>query len=467
MRMTNQKGSPFSSIFEISKTLKSLKGISVSSFKGRVHVNLPTEDIEKVKGQITACVQTNGGEVSSKALAASLAKTYLNLNEQGKERFLTLLAENFDVEKKLLDESIKHYQQSEGEQEQINAEIALREVIVPARIKLFKLFNSLPNGFRFLIDLRADLLRIRHRSPMLKKLDFDLKQLLASLFDVNLLDLKEITWQSSASLLEKLMEYEAVHEISSFDAMKQRLNSDRRCFAFFHNKVPGEPLTFVEVALVKKMSTGIQKLLMDSRKPIEADDAETAIFYSISSTQKGLAGINFGNFLIKKVVAKLSKELPALSTYATLSPIPGLRRWLDQANKQELKPFFNVDQVKTIKKITGFSPLTRIADVLDSKWSGDDELKQLLKQPLLEICRYYLLEVKKGRKAKDPVANFHLSNGARLERINWLGDTSEKGFRESAGLMVNYLYRLDDIDSNHESYISEGVINTGRSIKRI
>ncbi|MCK4503758.1 MAG: malonyl-CoA decarboxylase family protein [Desulfuromonadales bacterium] len=457
----------FRSIQEIARGWRGLTDIAQSAFSNRIDPQLPFEDEKKVVEQMGECVTSQGGDISAKARAASLATIYLDLNSEGRQKFLNLLAEHFDTNADDLQIAMQTLQTATDQQSRTGAELELRAALVPPRMQLLKTFNTLPDGFRFLINLRADLLPIRGNSAALHKLNIDLKQLLANLFDVNLLDLREITWDSSASLLEKLMAYEAVHEIASWSDMKQRLNTDRRCFAFFHNKVKDEPLTFVEVALVPAIPAGIQSLLDKNRQPLKAEEATTAIFYSISNAQKGLAGIKFGNFLIKQVVETLSKELKGLKVFATLSPVPGFRKWLDQAEAPILKPFFPPQLRDHLRELSGHDPVRQISTILDADWIASEELKQQLKTPLLSLCVHYLLTIKKRGKAHDPVAHFHLSNGSRLDRINWLGDLSANGLKQSAGLMVNYRYKLEHIDANHEAYIGDGEIVCGKEVRKI
>jgi malonyl-CoA decarboxylase len=321
------------------------------------------------------------------------------------------------------------------------AERRLRAALVPARVRLLRAFNSLPSGVKFLVELRAELLELVKIEPQLQPLEADLQDLFTAWFDVGFLEMRRITWDAPASLLEKLGHYEAVHEVRGWSDLKNRLDVDRRCFAFLHPAMPDEPLIFVEVALTSEMS-GEMASLLDQRAPVtDPAVATNAIFYSISNCQRGLDGISFGNALIKRVVQELAHEFRHLRTFATLSPMPRFREWLEtQHDKQSptdvpLKAMF-----------------------ANRGWSRDAVAASTLKVPLMQLAAHYLLEAKRGKRAFDPVAHFHLSNGARLERINWLADTSAKGMRESAGMMVNYLYRLDQIDDNQIAYMLDGRI---------
>jgi malonyl-CoA decarboxylase len=380
---------------------------------------------------------------------------------------MMILARDFDVDNKKINEMIQKVQNPENEDMRIKAEMGLSKALIPPRVRLLKQFNSLPNGFKFLIKFREELLPIRKNDPCLKKLDADLKNILSSWFDIGLLDMEEITWQSPASLLEKLMEYEAVHEIQSWTDLKNRLDSDRHCCAFFHNKMPDEPLIFVEVALVNEITDSIRKLLDEEAATIKPEEADTAIFYSISNAQKGLEGINLGNFLIKRVVNELSKQLPDLKHFATLSPVPGFREWLDPVLLEGDESILTASEIKAVKSRTDNQNASKgLQGLLDSNWNENPGLSKTLKPILMRLCAHYLIQVKKGDKARDPVANFHLANGAHIERLNWLGDISGKGLKQSAGIMVNYHYKLSEIEKNHELYITESQMNASKNVRK-
>jgi malonyl-CoA decarboxylase len=329
-------------------------------------------------------------------------------------------------------------------------------------------FNSLPEGVKFLVDMRSDLLRYGQGDPWLQSLEKDLKGLLVSWFDIGFLELKRITWYSPAALLEKLIAYEAVHEIRSWDDLKNRLGPDRRCYAFFHPRMPDEPLIFVQVALVSRMSTSIQEVLdvpIATRNPVTAN---TAVFYSISNAHWGLQGVSFGSFLIKRVVDQLAQELPGIKTFVTLSPIPGFRRYLDRRldEHESAAPRGSGHEVLApLLQASGGAGALR-ALLADPKWH-EDLRAQKLQEPLMRVCAHYLLREKVRGRALDRVANFHLSNGALVERINWLGDVSAKGMEQSLGLMVNYRYRLADIEDNHEAYRTSGEVAASAGVKRL
>ncbi|MGE4014435.1 MAG: malonyl-CoA decarboxylase, partial [Alphaproteobacteria bacterium] len=331
---------------------------------------------------------------------------------------------------------------------------ALRQSLEPPRVRLLRQFNALPEGVKFLVDMRAEIMALAKRDKAFAALDDELLDLLRSWFDVGFLELRRITWNAPATLLEKLIAYEAVHEIQSWDDLKNRLASDRRCFAFFHPRMPDEPLIFVEVALVKGLAGNIQTLLDPAVPVLNPAKADTAIFYSISNAQKGLAGISFGNFLIKRVVDVLSGEFRNLKTFATLSPIPGFCDWLRKKPGDEL---LRAAERKALpkRKDDDQHPLSLIKN---PEWHKNEFLAAALKTPFERLCAQYLLNEKRADGyALDPVAHFHLTNGARIERINWLADVSPNGLAQAAGLMVNYLYISDEIDKNHETYSGEKV----------
>lgn len=345
----------------------------------------------------------------------------------------------------------------------------LRAALVPPRLTLLRKFNSLERGIKFVIDMRADLLDLTRESPEFRAIDGELRTLLHDWFDVGFLQLQRITWGAPASLLEKLIAYEAVHEIRSWDDLKHRLESDRRCYAFFHPSMPDEPLIFVEVALVDGIAANVLKLLDANGERVDPNEANTAIFYSISNAQKGLAGVGFGDFLIKRVVDDLSRELPNVNTFSTLSPIPGFRRWLDErlADGADLLTHEEEDALDELVTPDGDQPLL-IAALAVPDWPKNAALDGVLKPILLRLAAGYLLYQRRdGGRALDPVAHFHLSNGARVERLNWHGDLSAKGLKQSAGLMVNYLYALDRIEANHEAYISGGDIPASSAVRNL
>jgi len=437
-----------------------------------VRPSLPDEDLRYFDKQIKACLEPKGGEVTARANTVELGRLYLNLNHAGRIRFFRLLAERYDIDHDDLRRKAAALTAADIK-DRPHAEMVLREALVSPRTTLFRQFNSLPDGFKFLVDMRSEMLAASRDDADIAAVESDLKHVLGGWFDVGLLDLEEITWRSPAELLEKLMVYEAVHAIRSWDDLKNRLDADRRVFGFFHNRMPLEPLIFVQVAFTKGLATSIQEVLDESKPTQDVAEADTAIFYSISNAQQGLAGISFGNFLIKRVVGKLSREFRQIRTYATLSPVPGFGKWLDaqlalNSDDSLLLPF----EMRDIKAASGEkSASDGLRKLLaEEGWHLNSQRAELLKPVLMRLCAHYLLRVKhpksSDKRALDPVAHFHLSNGAQLEQLNWLGDVSAKGIRQSAGIMVNYHYRLGEIDDNHEDYVTDGRIAAAKSVQQ-
>lgn len=431
--------------------------------------DLPDEDLGRLRAQMYACLEARGGEVSARARAAALGREYLALDATGRRRFLTLMADEFGPDRAAIQAAIEAMQDADDETRP-EAEAELRAALEPARLRLLTQFNALPEGVKFLVDLRAEMMGMARGNPILWTLEGDLRRLLTSWFDVGFLELQRITWASPASLLEKIMDYEAVHAIQGWDDLKNRLDSDRRLYGFFHPRMPDEPLIFVEVALVNGISGSIHELL-DPKAPLgDPDAADTAIFYSINNAQKGLAGISFGSFLIKRVVEELSREFTKLKTFATLSPIPGFRSWLDERLSRGEPGLLTPAEHKALTAISnGLGAKGSLKALLtDPSWAGDAMLATSLREPLTRLAaRYLVLEKKADYRAADPVAHFHLSNGARVERLNWRGDLSPKGMAQSCGLMINYLYKLDEIEANHEAYTGAGKVAVSPDIKAL
>lgn len=431
--------------------------------------DLPAEEADHVAELMSECLAARHGEVSARQHAAALGEFYLTLNASGRARFLAILTNQFSVDRDLVRQSCRSVAEAEDKQAFSREVRTLRELLIPPRQQLLQQFNALPQGGKFLIDMRADLLGFLKDSPELAELDYDLKQLLATWFDVGFLQVERITWQSPAALLEKLMAYEAVHAIDSWRDLHNRLESDRHCYAFFHPVMPEEPIIFIEVALVRGLSTSIQTLLDEETPEIEPAKSDTAIFYSISNTQAGLKGISFGPFLIKQVVDSLRRALPNLKTFSTLSPIPGFRHWLESQLESEAG-----GETEALRDaLAGAARLLEVEAALpavidDPRWTQEPQVSALLREPLLSLCVRYLHQRRERDEAPlDPVARFHLGNGARIEQINWLGDVSPKGMRESCGLMVNYRYRLEEIEQNIEAYATEKQIAATNRVRSL
>lgn len=431
--------------------------------------DLPDDDLPRLRRHIAECLESRGGEVSARARAAELGRIYLGLSAVGRKRFLDLLAHEYAVDRGNVRAAIRAYEDVEDIAALADAEEALRAALISPRLILLRQMTTLPDGFKFLVDLRGELLAHPPGDGALAALDQDLRTLFASWFDVGLLTLERITWNSPALLLEKLIDYEAVHEIRSWDDLKNRLDSDRRCYAFFHPRMPQEPLIFVEVALTNGIAGSIQELLDETAPRQDPQSCDTAIFYSISNTQPGLRGISLGNFLIKQVIDDLSRGLPNVTTLSTLSPMPGFRAWLDRKLANGDSELVGKGDLAKLQSVTtaeaGAAALRSLLDRPD--WQRDPAVVGVLEALLKRLGARYLVLEKANGQPLDPVARFHLANGARIERLNWLADRSEKGVRQSAGLMVNYLYRLSDIEANHEAFSSQGKIAMSSAVKAL
>jgi malonyl-CoA decarboxylase len=435
------------------------------ALKDAIAADLPENDLPRVRARIDACIEGKGGEVSARARAAEIGEAYSVLTATGRRRFLELLAKEYDVDNDEVEKAISARREVEDLKERQQATSHLRDLLEPPRAQLLRQFNDLQGGVKFLVNLRSELMGWARKNPELQALDRDVYRLLASWFDVGFLDLQQITWHTPAALLEKLIKYEAVHEITSWKDLKNRLEEDRRCYAFFHPRMPDEPLIFVEVALVNGISANIHELLDEKAPPGDPEKADTAIFYSISNCQEGLAGVSFGNFLIKRVVADLVAKLPNLKTFSTLSPIPGFAKWLkEQEEDVELSgAAAEAIELLTAKKVDSKALSSLIGDDKEK----EEEKSKGVKQTLLRLCARYLLEAKHNEQVRDRVAHFHLTNGATVKQINWAANLSRRGIEQSAGMMVNYLYDLPSIEKHHEEYRSQGEIAATAGVKKL
>ncbi len=382
------------------------------------------------------------GEASGLALASEITGAYLALDKDHRLEFFQSLTSDFDVARDDILQAAARYQ-ADTRQENLNAIV---KAVEAPRQKLFRRINMAPNGTSVLVQLRGQLLPLLTANPELKVIDSDLKHLFVSWFNKGFLEMRRIDWNSPALVLEKIIHYEAVHEIRGWDDLRSRLAQDRLCFAFFHPAMPDDPLVFVEIALTKGVVGNIAPLLKQDRDT-STPNFDTVVFYSISNCHPGLTGVSFGNFLIKQVVEETRKEYEQLKTFVTLSPVPGFRRWLGSASLSGLIDESLIEKVK--------QPITEV-------------VASEVKEALITLCAHYLVNEKSGGLAKDPVARFHLGNGARLHQINWAADLSSKGKEQSASIMVNYLYDLDKIEINHDAYFDQGVISISRAVgKRV
>jgi len=374
---------------------------------------------------------SNRGEASGVAIAADLLRLYEAASETDRSGFFAALATDFNPDRSRLAVAWGRF-----ETEGWKAYPELASAIEAPRQELFRRLNLAPGGTAALVRMREHLLGMR-KLPGMALVETDLVHLLQSWFNRGFLSMQAINWSSPARLLERVIGYEAVHHIRDWTDLRSRLDPpDRRCFAFFHPAIPDDPLIFVEVALTNAVPASIREVLASDRVPLSTEGFTTAVFYSISNCQPGLKGISFGHFLIKQVATDLQSEIPSLKHFVTLSPIPGFMRWLQAKDP----------------------PLAQQA-AADASSHSDK---------LLASALHYFLGVKdaEGRPI-DPVARFHLGNGARLEQLNWMGNSSEKGIRESAGMMVNYLYDLPAVEELHERFANRGAIPIGKSVRQL
>lgn len=405
-------------------------------------------------GVLCSALMKVKGEASAVALASDIIKAYQASSDEEKLGFFEYLRDDLASDQNVVNAAIEGYQAQPGAETLEQLGNALES---PRRL-LIRALNMAPAGTAALVTMRSDLLAMLEAHPQLRVVDHDISYLLELWFNRGFLELRRIDWQTPAFVLEKLIAYEAVHEIRGWDDLRRRLASDRHCFAFFHPAMPDEPLIFVQVALTNGLANSIQRVLNEPQ-PAPGDDvvADTAIFYSISNCQGGLRGISFGNFLIKQVVEKLALEVPDLKTYSTLSPIPGFCAWVATECKQRTLDWLSEAEY------------TLLGELECADWPRDEIALAALKPLLLRLCAYYFLKEKarSRNEALNKVARFHLRNGARLEQINWMGDTSEKGIQQSAGLLVNYLYDRKTVARNHELYVNDGEIVCSKGVSQL
>ncbi|CAK7351497.1 unnamed protein product [Dovyalis caffra] len=485
-----------------------------SSSNFSVSGNHNERNFDIVKDSMGLAISLNKTE-SLDVVLDDFSEGYFSLSYENRKKLLLVLAKEYDLNRIQVRELLKQY---------LGFELRSGEVFVgciTAAMLVLRL-NNHTGGLKFLSDLRADILSfLKYRSlcievasntvvrvlqllPLdafmleeniasLRALDSCLKEQLSTWLSPVALELHQITWDDSASLLEKIVTYEAVHPISNLLDLKRRLGVGRRCFGYLHPAIPGEPLIFIEVALLKNVAQTIQEVLWDD-PPIPETEAACALFYSISSTQPGLAGINLGKFLIKRVITLVKRDMPRVSTFGTLSPIPGYMQWLlsKLASQSVIAKADNMEQPtggsgstfqenllepdeegmlmnsapETYAGKNGMEVMLNLLTSTDYEWISSAELLSALKPPLMRLCARYLLQEKKRGKALDSVANFHLQNGAMVERLNWMADRSEKGLRQSGGIMVNYVYRVEHIEEYAQSYFSNGHIHASSDIRR-
>ena len=401
---------------------------------------------------ITWCddLLTSKGEASGVIRAQHILEGFHTLDDGPRLVFYRTLANRYQPDPVAVEAASADYAKDQ------NPDTLKRLILTvePKRQQLFRRLNLAPGGTATLVALREGLFPHLHKEPELKAVDNDLRHLFGSWFNRGFLVLGKIDWNTSAKLLEKIIHYEAVHEINGWDDLRRRVNpSDRRCFAFFHPALADDPLIFVEVALTRDTPATIAELLDENRQPDAkaVEQARTAVFYSISNCQPGLRGVSFGHFLIKQVAYELAQELPAIKRFVTLSPVSGLLKWLRSHNIGALAE----------------RAQSALALIDTPGWQDDPEINQAARKLLLPLTAHYLVKEKRKDMPLDPVARFHIGNGASLDRINWGADFSERALEQSAGIMVNYLYDLDQIESNHEACVEKGLVTASRGVRSL
>lgn len=440
--------------------------------------HLPDVDLRKVRPLIDDIISAKGGQLAARRRARILGLTYATLNPDGQLQFFRELANRYNHDDGVVDSAIEQVRNAASPDDRRSAESELRQALRPPSERLLRSFAGIDSGLPFLIHLREDLLPHRKASTALGNLDANMRRILERWFDVALLKLERLDWNTSAQILEKLIEYEAVHAIESWEDLKSRLGPGRRCYGFLHPGMPDDPLIFVEVALTRGIAESLVPILEhnvserhngnEGAKAIDERDVDTAIFYSISNCHRGLAGISLGDFLIKSVVVELQKELPQLSTFSTLSPLSGFKQWvesqleaghvqLSDQDRESISPLDPNGAETVLTKIVG-GPCPSPTD------PGLERCREVF---LRLAAQYLLVERRDAKRSLDSVAHFHLTNGAKVKRINWMANPTEVGWERGLGLMVNYLYELKHIESNHDQYVGEVRVVADDSVSRL
>jgi malonyl-CoA decarboxylase len=410
---------------------------------------------ERSAGLIEQCEEllSGRGEASGVALAQDILARYAELTTGPRIAFFETLATTFGADRAEIDQAIAAWRQSPSDE----TAAELHAASEPRRLELFRRLNLAPGGTAALVRMREQLLDAMDRRDDLGVVDNDFVHLFSSWFNRGFLVLQRIDWSTSASILEKIIRYEAVHEISDWADLRRRIDPpDRRCYAFFHPALVDEPLIFVEVALTREIPAAIAPILSDRREPVEPQRATTAVFYSITNCQRGLAGVTFGHFLIKQVVEEVSRELSRVATFVTLSPAPNFAEWLRR------------ERANAASQALDEGDRDALSALDNADWWRVPAIAEKVREPLIRAAAWYYLRARNGRGLPvDAVARFHLGNGARLERLDWLADTSERALRQSHGLMVNYLYDLDYIERNHEAYAQQRAVVASSAVTRL
>ena len=423
--------------------------------RGRALIQRREPSRERSAGLVELCeaLLSGRGEASGVALARDILSRYAALTIGPRIAFFEALETTFGHDRGRIDAAIAAWRASP------TAETAgeLNAASEPRRLELFRRLNLAPGGTAALVRMREQLLAAVDHRDDLTAIDSDFVHLFSSWFNRGFLVLRRIDWSTSAAILDKIIRYEAVHQIRDWDDLRRRIDPpDRRCYAFFHPALVDDPLIFVEVALTREIPAAIAPILADQRDIVDPDRATTATFYSITNCQRGLSGVSFGHFLIKQVVEEVSREMQRVSTFVTLSPAPNFAAWLKRERAQEASMALDDED------------RAALAGLDNPDWWRTPDIAESLREPLLRAAAWYYTRARNGRGLPaDAVARFHLGNGARLERLDWLGDTSERALAQSHGLMVNYLYDLDYIERNHEAYAQQHAVVAANSVSRL
>ena len=431
----------------------------LQSIADRSRALIRRERREPARGRLDGLVElceallSGRGEASGVALANEILADYAALTTGPRIAFFEALARTFGYDTARIEAAIAAWRQSQS----ADAAAELHRASEPRRLELFRRLNLAPGGTAALVRMREQLMDAMDHRDDLAVIDNDFVHLFSSWFNRGFLVLRRIDWSTSASILEKIIRYEAVHEIHDWEELRRRIDlPDRRCYAFFHPALVDEPLIFVEVALTRDIPGAIAPILSDHREVVDPERATTAVFYSITNCQRGLAGVTFGHFLIKQVVEEVRREWPRISTFVTLSPAPNFAEWLKRERGNEASLAIDA------KDREALGALDR------ADWWLDDQLVEVIGEPMMRAAAWYYVRARNRRGLPvDAVARFHLGNGARLQRLNWIADTSERALEQSYGLMVNYLYDLDYIEQNHEAYAQQHAIVAASSVSRL
>ncbi len=423
--------------------------------RGRALIQRREPARERSAGLVELCeaLLSGRGEASGVALAGEILARYATLTIGPRIAFFEALDTTFGHDRTRIDAAIAAWRQAPSA---ANA-AELNRASEPRRLELFRRLNLAPGGTAALVRMREQLMDVMDHREDLAAIDADFVHLFSAWFNRGFLVLRRIDWSTPALILQKIIHYEAVHQIRDWDDLRRRIDlPDRRCYAFFHPALVEDPLIFVEVALTREIPGAIAPILADKRDVVDPERATTATFYSITNCQRGLAGVSFGHFLIKQVVEEVSREFPRMSTFVTLSPAPNFANWLKRERGQDASLALDDED------------RAALAALDEAEWWRVEETGERVREPLLRAAAWYYLRARNGRGLPvDAVARFHLGNGARLERLDWLGDTSERALAQSHGLMVNYLYDLDYIERNHEAYAQQRAVVASGAVRRL